>query len=111
MSKFDKLYSKIIMEYVDSKSFEDIENRIKNMFFEVMPDACDLAELLFNSQREKEIYIEGAWEEYSDDIIEQVAGSRSDDELVTIDDDQLKELVQQAIFDNSTSIFGKDIFE
>lgn len=111
MNKFDKLYKKIILEYVNSKQFEEIEKRIKDMFFEIMPDACDLAKLEFNSQREKDIYISGAWEEYSDDIIEYVAGSRSDEELSIIDDYQLKELVQSAIEYNSASIFGKDIFE
>lgn len=111
MNRFDKLYKKIIMEYVDSKQFEEIEKKIKDMFFEIMPDACDLAKLEFNSQREKEIYIEGAWEEYSDDIIEYVEGAVGDEQLSIMDDDRLTELVQEAISANSASILGKDIFE
>lgn len=112
MRKFDTLFNKIITEYVNSEDIEDIETKIRDVFFKVMPDACDLAEMVFNSDKEREAYIFNVWVDFSDDIIEYVEGEFDEDELKNLDKDELEDAVKSAICNNSKSILGVDsIFE
>lgn len=116
-TKFDNLYEKIMCE---CKSYnvikEDIEQEyqetVKELFTRILDEeACDLAELVFTSNAEKQDYITGAVIEYIDDIEAHIEGEYEPEEFMNLSYDEQYDLVQAAIADNSESIFGIDIFE
>ena len=113
MRKFDKLFNKIITEYKSWSEMEDLDYKIRYYFFDLMSEACDLAELTFNSKEEREGYIFNCWVDFADNIIEYVKeylnGKSDSDDL---SEEELKNAVKSAIANNSKSILGvENIFE
>jgi hypothetical protein len=114
MNKFDELYGKIMCECAQVVK-EDISDeytaKVKELFVKVLKDeACDLAELEFKDESEKQAYIENAVEQYLDDIEEHIEGDVEFEKFMTLADDVKLDKVKAAIADNSEAIFGKDIF-
>lgn len=115
-SKFDTLYTKIMCECKNHTLIkEDIEQeyheKVKELFAQILADeACDLAEIQFKDDAEKQSYIDNAISNYIDDIEAHIEGDKEPEEFMTLADDVKRELVKAAIADNSESIFGKDIF-
>ena len=115
-SKFDTLFSKIMCECKNHAVIkEDIEQEyqetVKELFTRILDEeACDLAELVFTDNDEKQDYITDAAIEYIDDIEEHIEGEYDPEEFMNLSYDEQYDLVKAAIADNSESIFGKDIF-
>ena len=111
MNKFDELYKQIINECVICEENEDFSEKVKELFAKVLSDeACDLAEIVFKDETEKQKYIENAINEYVDDIEAHIEGDIEPEKFMTLADDIKLEKVKAAIADNSEAIFGKDIF-
>jgi hypothetical protein len=129
MNKFDELYNKLISECTNSeivkeeldteneviKEEADIEQeyqeKVKELFAQVLADeACDLAEIQFKDDAEKQSYIDNAIANYIEDIEAHIEGEKEPEEFMTLADDVKRDLVKAAIADNSEAIFGKDIF-
>jgi hypothetical protein len=113
-NKFDTLFSKIMCEcksVINEDINEEFHEKVKELFTKILSDeACDLAEIQFKDDAEKESYITNAINEYLDDIEEHIEGDVKPEEFMTLADDVKTEKVKAAIADNSESIFGKDIF-
>jgi hemerythrin-like domain-containing protein len=116
MSKFDELFSKIMCEcktvIKEEVNEEEFSNKVKELFVKVLAEeACDLAELIFKDDAEKQSYIDNAVSEYLDSIEEHILGDVEDESaFMTLADDVKLEKVKAAVADNSEAIFGKDIF-
>lgn len=117
MSKFDELFNKVICECQKQNVIEEdfdeaaYSEKVKELFTKVLADeACDLAEIQFKDETEKQKYIENAIEQYIDDIEAHIEGDVEPEKFMTLADDVKLEKVKAAIADNSESIFGKDIF-
>jgi hypothetical protein len=118
MNKFDKVFNKLMCECKEQPVINeegDIEasyhDKVKELFTKVLADeACDLAEIQFKNDAEKQKYIENAIKEYIDDIEAHIEGESEPEEFMTLADDVKLEKVKAAIADNSEAIFGKDIF-
>lgn len=113
--KFIKIYKSLISECKGSIINEEIDEqyheKVKELFTKVLSDeACDLAEIQFKDDSEKQSYIENAIKNFIDDIEEHIEGESTFEEFMTLADDVKLEKVKAAIADNSESIFGKDIF-
>ena len=91
----------------------DFDTVIKNVFRKVMDEeACDLAELVFNSANEKSAFIENAWNDYGDDIEEHIIGSCGEgDAFLDASEEKQKAYVRKAIKDNSDVIFDDSFLE
>ena len=116
MSKFDELFSKIMCEcktvIKEEVTEEEFSNKVKELFVKVLADeACDLAEIQFKDDAEKQSYIDNAVDEYLDSIEEHILGDVEEEEFMALADDVKLEKVKAAVADNSEAIFGKDIFE
>ena len=94
----------------------DIETRfteaVKKHFMDAMSvEACDMAEVLFNSIHEKHCFIENAWHDYGDDIEAFVDGEGSMEEFLELPNPAQYEVVLGAIKANFESIFDKSFDE
>ena len=118
MNKFDTVFNKLMCECKEQKIIKedsDIEaaysEKIKELFTSILSDeACDLAEIQFKDDAEKQSYIDNVINTCIDDIEEHVEGEFSPEEFMMLADDVKRERVKEAIADNSEAIFGKDIF-
>lgn len=118
MNKFDTVFNKLMCECKEQKIIKedsDIEaayhEKVKELFTNILADeACDLAEIQFKDEAEKQSYIDNAIDNYIDDIEEHIEGEAEPEEFMTLADDVKLEKVKAAIADNSEAIFGKDIF-
>jgi hypothetical protein len=118
-TKFDNLFKKIMCECKEQPVTITEENdimpayheKINVLFAKVLADeACDLAEIIFKDEAEKQQYIDNAVDTYIDDIEAHIEGDVDPEEFMTLADDIQEEKVKAAIADNSEAIFGKDIF-
>ena len=88
------------------------ESVVKDLFVKHMTsDACDLAELIFTSEKEKEEYIENAWKDYGDDIIAFVDGWGAEEQFIDLSDNEKNEVMIEAIKANFRGIFEKNFDE
>lgn len=97
---YDLVYSETIFN--NNTASMSIEAIFKKQMAEY---ACDLAEILFNSEEEKTAFINKAWTDYGDDIEEHVIGEIGVD-FSKQNDDVKEKLVIEAIKDNFEGIFG-----
>ena len=117
-TKFDSLFKKIMCECKEPVTITEendimtaYHEKIKELFSKILADeACDLAEIVFKDEAEKQQYIDNAIETYIDDIEAHIEGDVDPEEFMTLADDIQEEKVKAAIADNSEAIFGKDIF-
>jgi hypothetical protein len=115
-TKFDNLYEKIMCEcksynVIKEDAEQEYQETVKELFTRILDEeACDLAELVFTSNAEKQDYITDAAIEYIDDIEEHIEGEYEPEEFMNLSYDEQCDLVKAAIADNSEAIFGVDIF-
>lgn len=113
-NKFDTLFNTLMCEckaVIKEDITEEYSEKVKELFTSILSDeACDLAEIQFKDDSEKQSYIDNAINNYIDDIEEHIEGEYTPEEFMTLADDVKREKVKAAIADNSESIFGKDIF-
>ena len=90
----------------------EFEKEVKATFKKIMAEeACDLAEVLFNSEDEKSVFIANVWNDYGDDIEQHVYGAVTEAEFMNSTNAKKEELVRNAIKDNFESIFDKSFNE
>ena len=87
-----------------------MSNAVYQKFVSIMAnEACDMAEVLFTTEREKRHFIENTWADYGDDIESFVEGATDDFEGET--EENQKNIVRDAIEANFESIFDKSFDE
>jgi hypothetical protein len=111
--KFNKLFKTLMCEckLINEDIEAEYHEKVKELFATILADeACDLAEIQFKDDAEKQSYIDNAINNYIDDIEAHIEGDVEPEAFMTLADDVKSEKVKAAIADNSEAIFGKDIF-